>query len=129
MYSVLNAAYVTTSLFFKIQQSKPPNKSGQIDKVPKRQVRSRTRIAPSWLGTQTLTSRARQVVRQMLKERMEGQKYDPVKGAQTAKQLADDMREKVKALGYDRYKYLVQVGANPLIPLKRDSYSAICYMR
>ncbi|GMH41619.1 hypothetical protein BSKO_09529 [Bryopsis sp. KO-2023] len=50
-----------------------------------------------------------QVVRQLLKERMEGQLYDPVKGAQTAKQLADDLREKVKALGYDRYKYVVQV--------------------
>lgn len=49
------------------------------------------------------------VLEQILKERMEGQKYDPVKGAQTAKQLAEDLREKVKALGYDRYKLVVQV--------------------
>lgn len=49
------------------------------------------------------------VLNQILKERMEGQKYDPVKGAQTAKQLAEDLREKVKALGYDRYKLVVQV--------------------
>jgi hypothetical protein len=29
---------------------------------------------------------------------------------QTAKQLADDLREKVKLLGYDRYKLVIQVG-------------------
>eukprot|EP00891_Asterochloris_glomerata_P006926 jgi/Astpho2/6926/e_gw1.00107.179.1_t len=40
---------------------------------------------------------------------MKGQMYDPVKGAQYAKQLADDLREKVKALGYDRHKLVVQV--------------------
>ena len=40
---------------------------------------------------------------------MEKQKYDPVKAAQIAKQLADDLKERVKALGYDRYKLVVQV--------------------
>ncbi len=49
------------------------------------------------------------VLKQVLKERMEKQKYDPVKGAQIAKQLADDLREKVKLLGYDRYKLVIQV--------------------
>eukprot|EP00798_Chlamydomonas_sp_ICE-L_P021090 gene21090-27977_t len=49
------------------------------------------------------------VLKQVLKERMEKQKYDPVKGAQIAKQLADDLREKVKGLGYDRYKLIFQV--------------------
>lgn len=42
------------------------------------------------------------VLKQVLKERIEKQKYDPVKGAQISKQLSDDLREKVKALGYDR---------------------------
>lgn len=49
------------------------------------------------------------VIRQVLKDRMEKQQYDPVKGAQTAKQLADDLREKVKALGYEHYKLVIQV--------------------
>ncbi|MEW5299747.1 MAG: hypothetical protein WDW38_003137 [Sanguina aurantia] len=49
------------------------------------------------------------VLKAVLKERLQNQKYDPVKGAQTAKQLADDLREKVKALGYDRYKLAIQV--------------------
>lgn len=51
------------------------------------------------------------VLKQVLKERMEKQKYDPVKGAQIAKQLADDLREKIKLLGYDRYKLVIQVWA------------------
>ena len=38
-----------------------------------------------------------------------GQPYDPVKGAQVSKQLADDVKEQVKALGYDRYKLIVEV--------------------
>ena len=33
---------------------------------------------------------------------------------QYAKQLADDLREKVKALGYDRHKLVVQVGSKGL---------------
>ncbi|DBA91170.1 hypothetical protein WJX82_006190 [Trebouxia sp. C0006] len=49
------------------------------------------------------------VLKQALRERMEGQQYDPVKAAQYAKQLADDLREKIKALGYDRHKLVVQV--------------------
>jgi tctex1 domain-containing protein 2 len=53
--------------------------------------------------------KVQEVLKQVLKTRMEHQQYDPVKGAQTAKQLADDLREKVKALGYDRYKLVIQV--------------------
>ena len=37
------------------------------------------------------------------------QVYDPVKGPQCSKQLADDVKERVKALGYTRYKVVVQV--------------------
>mmetsp|Transcript_40364 Transcript_40364/g.72494 ORF Transcript_40364/g.72494 Transcript_40364/m.72494 type:complete len:135 (-) Transcript_40364:1655-2059(-) len=50
-----------------------------------------------------------QVVGELIEERMKNQQYDPVKGAQTAKQLADDLRERVKALGYERYKLIIQV--------------------
>jgi hypothetical protein len=49
------------------------------------------------------------MLKQVLKDKMEKQKYDPVKGAQIAKQLADDLRERVKMLGYERYKLVVQV--------------------
>lgn len=80
-----------------------------------------------------------QVVRDLLKERMEGQKYDPVKGAQTAKQLADDLREKIKALGYERYKLVVQVtlgqekgqamriASRCLWDTKSDNFASDCY--
>lgn len=42
------------------------------------------------------------VLKDVLENRIAKQRYDPVKGAQISKQLADDLREKVKALGYDR---------------------------
>mmetsp|Transcript_12491 Transcript_12491/g.35085 ORF Transcript_12491/g.35085 Transcript_12491/m.35085 type:complete len:135 (-) Transcript_12491:272-676(-) len=54
-------------------------------------------------------SKILKVVKDMIEERMSGQQYDPVKGAQTAKQLADDLRERVKMLGYERYKLIIQV--------------------
>lgn len=46
--------------------------------------------------------RVQAVLKQVLRERIEKQRYDPIKGAQISKQMADDLREKVKALGYDR---------------------------
>jgi hypothetical protein len=49
------------------------------------------------------------LLRTVLKERMDQQKYDPVKAAQVSKHIAEDLREKVKALGYDRYKLVIQV--------------------
>lgn len=50
-----------------------------------------------------------EILRSLLKERMEGQQYDPRQAAQTAKHIAEDLREKVKALGYERYKLVIQV--------------------
>lgn len=49
------------------------------------------------------------VLRSLLAERLTGLAYDPVHGSQLAKQLADDMRERVKQLGFDRHKLVVQV--------------------
>jgi hypothetical protein len=49
------------------------------------------------------------ILRGVLKERMEGQAYDAVKAAQISKHIAEDLRERVKALGYERYKLVVQV--------------------
>lgn len=60
-------------------------------------------------GARFSKGRVSALLKQMLSERMQDQKYDPVKGAQIAKQLADDIREKVKLLGFDRYKLVIQV--------------------
>eukprot|EP00887_Chlorella_sp_A99_P008050 scaffold12.g8050.t1 len=45
----------------------------------------------------------------LLAERLAGRAYDPVHGSQLAKQLADDVRERVKGLGFVRHKLVVQV--------------------
>ncbi|KAK9828847.1 hypothetical protein WJX72_002390 [[Myrmecia] bisecta] len=79
---------------------------------PKQVVYENTFITePEGYGEHMVFKRhkVQEVLKQVLKERMEGQQYDPVKGAQHAKQLADDVREKVKALGYERHKLVVQV--------------------
>lgn len=43
-----------------------------------------------------------EIVRNLLRERMDKQQYDPRQAAQISKRLAEDLREKVKGLGYDR---------------------------
>ncbi|KAF8073065.1 NUDT1 [Scenedesmus sp. PABB004] len=60
-------------------------------------------------GAKFARHRVQAVLKAVLKERMDKQQYDPVKAAQTTKHLAEDLREKVKALGYERYKLVVQV--------------------
>ncbi|GIL44490.1 hypothetical protein Vafri_1943 [Volvox africanus] len=85
-----------------------PFQSGGIKEV----VYENTYITdPEGYGPNTKFERhkVQAVLKQVLKERIEKQKYDPVKGAQISKQLSDDLREKVKALGYDRYKLVIQV--------------------
>ncbi|KAK9864763.1 hypothetical protein WJX84_003169 [Apatococcus fuscideae] len=80
--------------------------------APKQVVYENTYItSPEGYGPNTVFKKykVQALLKQTLKERMEAQQYDPVKGAQQAKQLADDLRERVKALGYDRYKLVVQV--------------------
>ena len=52
--------------------------------------------------------RVQRLLRELLAERLAGQAYDPVRGPQLCKQLADDVREGVKALDYERYKLIVQ---------------------
>ncbi|PSC74499.1 tctex1 domain-containing 2 [Micractinium conductrix] len=53
--------------------------------------------------------RVQAVLRELLKERLEGQSYDPVRCSQTTKRLADDIRERCKALGFERHKLMVHV--------------------
>ena len=47
-------------------------------------------------GTKFERHKVHDVLEDMLKGRLEGQQYDPVKSSQISKQLADDLREKVR---------------------------------
>jgi hypothetical protein len=49
------------------------------------------------------------VLRAVLRERVDKAAYDPVKAAQIAKHVTEDLRERVKALGLERHKLVVQV--------------------
>jgi tctex1 domain-containing protein 2 len=60
-------------------------------------------------GARFQRHRVQALLRAVLRERIHGTAYDPVKATQTAKHLAEDLREKVKALGYERYKLVIQV--------------------
>jgi hypothetical protein len=60
-------------------------------------------------GSKFQRHKVQAILKSVLKERMEKQQYDPVKAAQISKHIAEDLREKVKALGYDRYKLVIQV--------------------
>jgi tctex1 domain-containing protein 2 len=46
-------------------------------------------------GTKFERHKVYEVLQEMLKSRLEGEKYDPVKSSQISKMLADDLREKV----------------------------------
>lgn len=60
-------------------------------------------------GAKFQRHKVQEVLKQVLKERIYDQQYDPVKAAQISKHLAEDIREKVKLLGYDRYKLVILV--------------------
>ncbi|XRB07064.1 flagellar outer arm dynein light chain [Pycnococcus provasolii] len=51
----------------------------------------------------------RDIVTNALKERLTGYAYDPIKTAQVAKELSDGIKEQVKGLGFNRYKFVVLV--------------------
>jgi hypothetical protein len=61
-------------------------------------------IGPDGYGQNTRFQRhkVQEILRSLLKERIDKQQYDPRQAAQTAKHIAEDLREKVKVLGYDR---------------------------
>ena len=58
----------------------------------------------------------REIIHECLVERLTGQTYEGEKCNEAAKQMADVIRNRLKALDYDRYKYIVQV----LIGERRD---------
>jgi hypothetical protein len=53
--------------------------------------------------------RVQLVLRSLLAERLRDKQYDPEQSEQLIKELSDDIRDRVKAMGYDRYKLIVQV--------------------
>jgi hypothetical protein len=59
--------------------------------------------------TQFRAHEVQAILRAVLRERMQEQQYDPVKAAHISKHIAEDLREKVKALGCERHKLVIQV--------------------
>ncbi|GAQ87714.1 hypothetical protein KFL_003720050 [Klebsormidium nitens] len=55
------------------------------------------------------SSKVRSVIKEVLQSMLAQLEYDPLKAAQTAKELSDQVKDRVKELGYARYKLLVQV--------------------
>lgn len=49
------------------------------------------------------------IIANCLNEKLTGFQYDGEKCNEAAKQLSDTIRMRLKGLGYDRYKYIVQV--------------------
>lgn len=60
-------------------------------------------------GKKIRKGRVQQVVSELVKGKLDGVVYDPERSAQVAKELSDVVKEKVKGLGFDRYKLIVQV--------------------
>jgi hypothetical protein len=58
----------------------------------------------------------KEILHDCLVERLTGHSYEGEKCNEAAKQLADIIRNRLKSLGYDRYKFIVQV----LIGERRD---------
>ncbi len=51
----------------------------------------------------------KEIIHDCLVEKLTGQQYEGEKCNEAAKQLADTIRNRLKSLDYDRYKYIVQV--------------------
>jgi len=58
----------------------------------------------------------KELIRVCLAEKLTSATYEADKCGDTAKQLSDNIKAKLKALGFERYKYIVQV----LIGERRD---------
>lgn len=51
----------------------------------------------------------KEIIRECINERLTNQGYEGEKCHESARQLADLIRNRLKGLGYDRYKYVTQV--------------------
>uniref|UniRef100_A0A3B5A3C4 Tctex1 domain containing 2 n=2 Tax=Stegastes partitus TaxID=144197 RepID=A0A3B5A3C4_9TELE len=51
----------------------------------------------------------KECVREIVRERLSGLRYDPEEVPELSRSLADCIKDKVKSAGFDRYKLVVQV--------------------
>jgi tctex1 domain-containing protein 2 len=51
----------------------------------------------------------KEILKNALDEELTGRKYDHEECGESTKKLADSIRDKLKALGHSRYKFIVQV--------------------
>lgn len=49
------------------------------------------------------------IIGELLRERLSGTAYDPITGTQTAKALANELRERIQALGFARHRLIIQL--------------------
>lgn len=49
------------------------------------------------------------VIQKIIGEKMQGLTYDPARASQLGKELSDMIKERVRTMGYPRYKLVVQV--------------------
>ncbi|KAM8745635.1 dynein light chain Tctex-type protein 2B [Acanthopagrus schlegelii] len=51
----------------------------------------------------------KECIREIVRERLSGMQYDPEEVPELSRSLAESIKDKVKHLGFDRYKLVVQV--------------------
>ena len=51
----------------------------------------------------------RKVIQETLKELLDGQEYDPLSSSSVCRSVGEEVKDRVKQLGYDRYKLVVMV--------------------
>ncbi|KAF6026656.1 TCTEX1D2 [Bugula neritina] len=51
----------------------------------------------------------KEVIHNVLQERLTGVSYNQEESTELSKQLGDEIKSKLKEVGYDRYKFVVQV--------------------
>mmetsp|Transcript_40174 Transcript_40174/g.67352 ORF Transcript_40174/g.67352 Transcript_40174/m.67352 type:complete len:135 (-) Transcript_40174:358-762(-) len=60
-------------------------------------------------GQKFRSSTVQRCIEQIIREKMTGLQYDAQRASQIGKELSDMIKEKVKTMGFDRYKLVVQV--------------------
>eukprot|EP00756_Hemistasia_phaeocysticola_P000634 Hpha_TRINITY_DN10466_c0_g1::TRINITY_DN10466_c0_g1_i1::g.193402::m.193402 len=71
-------------------------------------------IPPTYLmkpreGTKFVKREVERTMEEIITERLRGREYDPQEGQQLTKELCSEIQGKVKNLGYERYKLVIQV--------------------
>jgi hypothetical protein len=58
------------------------------------------------------------VIQKIINDKLTGMAYDNTKASQVGKELSDMIKEKVKTMGFPRYKLIVQVRVQPLLAVE-----------